>query len=244
MKKSEFEFVNAIAKIKNRVAVKKYYYEDLPQDIKSLSFTVSNLETLRQVEMVKRSLDNAIEKGESFKSWRDNLDTSVIESLSHARLETVYRTNVNTVYNQSTRFNAFTSDVTPYLMYDAVGDERTRPEHMKLDGTIKRADSKFWDKYTAPLGFNCRCGVIPLSKEEAESRGISKRSNNSFPEPEDMFGSSKMGDITTQVSKQTEKAIESMPNSALKSKFIEAQDNVRTLVDIWWQKEKDIFKQE
>lgn len=243
MKKSDLEFVSSVAKIKNRVAVKKYYFEDLPKDAQSLAFTVSNLETLRQIEMVKKSLENAISKGESFSSWRDNLDVSVIQSLSQARLETVYRTNVNNVYNQSTRYNAVTSDVTPYLMYDAVGDERTRPEHMKLDGVIKRADTKFWDKYTPPLGFNCRCGVIPLSKEDAESRGISTRSVDSFIEPEDLFGSQKMGDIKTQVSKEAERAIKELPNSALKSKFIEAQENIRSQVDIWWQKEKHNFEQ-
>lgn len=155
MNKKDLDYVNSVARLKNRVAVKRYYLEELPKDLRSLSFTVSNLETLRQIQIVQRSLDNAIEEGLSFESWKDNLDTDVIKRLSNARLETVYRTNTHNVYNQSTRYNAMTSDVTPYLMYTAVGDERTRPEHMKLDGTIKRADSIFWDRYTPPLGYNC-----------------------------------------------------------------------------------------
>lgn len=242
IKKSDFDFVSAVAKIKNRVAVKDYYFEDLPQDIRSLAFTVSDLETLRQIEMVKQSLNNAIDKGESFKSWRDNLDTETVQSLSNARLETVYRTNVHNVYNQSTRFNAVTSKVTPYLMYDAVGDERTRPEHMKLDGTIKRGDSDFWNKYTPPLGFNCRCGIVPLSKDVAESMGISKKGIDAFPDTEEGFGKKKMGDVTTQVSKAATDAIASMPPSALKSKFKAAQENISTLVDIWWRKNQTDFE--
>lgn len=242
MKKSDFDFVNVVAKLKGRVAVQKYYFEELPQEIRALSFTVANLETLRQVELVKRSLENAIEKGESFKSWKDNLDQEVLKNLTDARLETVYRTNVNTVYNQSTRYNAITSNVTPYLMYSAVGDERTRPEHMKLDGVIKRADSKFWDEFTPPLGFNCRCGTIPLSKDDADDMGISKRSNDSFPEPEEGFGNKKMGDMLSAVEKETERSIKEMPNSALKSKFKEAQENVSSLVDIWWQANQTQFE--
>lgn len=244
IKKSDFDFVSAVAKIKNRVSVKSYYFESLPKDIRSLAFTVSNLETLRQIEMVKKSLDNAIDSGESFASWRDNLDTEVIKSLSNARLETVYRTNVHSVYNQSTLFNAVTSDVTPYLMYDAVGDERTRPEHMQLDGTIKKGDSDFWRKYTPPLGYNCRCGIIPLSKEQAQSMGVSRKSESSFPDPEQGFGTNKMGDVTSQVSKAAENAIKSLPPSELKSKFKAAQENVSTLVDIWWQKNKTYFEVE
>lgn len=242
MKKSDLDFVSVVAKLKNRVAVKDYYFERLPQDIRSLAFMVANLETLRQVEMVKKSLHNAIEKGESLQSWRDNLDISVLQSLSTARLETVYRTNVHSVYVQSTRYNAATAGKDIYLMYSAVGDERTRPEHMKLDGVVKRADSKFWDKYTPPLGFNCRCGVIPLSKSRAKEIGISTQSISDFPEPE--FGKSRMGDVKTQVSKETEEAISKLPASSLKNKFKEAQENVRSLVEIWWSKEKDSFSVE
>lgn len=244
MKKSDLEYVNSVARIKNRVAVSKYYFDKLPKDIQSLAFTVSNLETLRQIQMVQRSLENAIEKGESFSSWKANLDTDVLRSLSNARLETVYRTNTSTVYNQSTRFNASTSGVTPYLMYDAVGDERTRPEHLKLDGTVKRADSNFWDTYLPPIGFGCRCGVINMSKEDAEAQGISSRSTSSFPEPEDTFGQKKMGDVTTQVSKETKKAIDEMPNSALKTRFKTAQENIASLVEVWWEKNKQDFEVE
>lgn len=242
MKKSDVDYTASVARIKNRVAVEKYYYEDLPKDVRALSFTVSNLETLRQIEMVKRSLENAISKGESFAQWRDNLDTSVIKSLSNARLETVYRTNVHTVYNQSARFNSFTSGVTPYLMYSAVGDERTRPEHMKLDGIVKRADSKFWDKYLPALGYNCRCGVIPMSKEDVEQEGISRRSNNSFPEPEEGFGKKKMGDVLSVVEKETDIAISKIENKTLRNKFKSAQDNVSSLVDIWYDKNKSVFE--
>lgn len=244
MKKSDADLVNSVARIKNRVAVKKYYYDELPKDIRALSFTVSNLETLRQVEMVKKSLERAIEQGEDFQSWKDNLDTSVLKSLSDARLETVYRTNVHTVYNQSTRYNALTSNVTPYLMYTAVGDERTRPAHLELDGVTKRADSAFWNSHTPPLGFNCRCGVIPMTKEDAESEGISRKANDKFPEAEEGFGNKKMGDVLSTVNRETEKQIAAMTNSPLKSKFKEAQANISSLVDIWFDKNKNIFNQE
>lgn len=243
MKKSDISYIASVSRLKNRVAVPEYYYEELPKDIRSLAFTVSNLETLRQIQMVKKSLENAMDRGDSFSTWKSNLDTDVLRSLSEARLETVYRTNVHTVYNQSTRYNASTSGVTPYLMYTAVGDERTRPEHMKLDGVTKRADSDFWDKYTPPLGFNCRCGTIPMSKETADEVGISKRGKDSFPNPESGFGNKKMGDVLSSVSKETEQAISELPkNSPYKAKFQQAQDNIKSLVDIWYDSQKDIFE--
>lgn len=240
MRRSEIDYTASVAKLQNRVAVKKYYFEDLPKDLKELSFTVSNLETLRQIQMVKRSLENALEDGFSFLQWKEQLDTSIIEQLSHARLETVYRTNLGVVYGQSTRYNAYTSDVTPYLMYSSTNDDRTRPSHAKLDGLIKRADSKFWDKYTPSWDYNCRCDVIPLSKEDAEERGITKGTPTV---DEDGFGSRKLGNMTGGVESDLDAAINKMPdNSPYKAKFKESQSNVSSLVDIWYEKNKHIFK--
>lgn len=239
MKKSEIDYTASVSKIQNRVAVPKYYFDELPQQLKELSFTVSNLETLRQVQMVKRSLENAMDEGLSFESWKSQLDTDVLKKLSSARLETVYRTNVGVVYGQSTRYNAYTSDVTPYLMYSATGDSRTREDHQKLDGVIKRADSKFWDKYLPSWAYNCRCDAIAISESEAKRRGITKGTPTV---DEDGFGTRKMGDMLGRVEIETEQAINSLPkNSPYKQKFQESQENIKSLVDIWFEKNKDIF---
>lgn len=242
MKRSDIDYTASVSKIKNRVAVPKYYFEDLPKELRQLAFTVSNLETLRQVTMVKKSLENAMDEGFSFEEWKSQLDTGVLKNLSSARLETVYRTNLGVVYGQSTRFNSFTSGDTPYLMYSATGDERTREDHAKLDKIIKRADSKFWDKYLPSWDFNCRCDAIPMSEAEAKRRGISK---NTPTIESDGFGTRKMGDMLGRVEKEAEQAINSLPNtSPYKSKFKEAQKNIKSLVDIWFEKNKTIFNGE
>lgn len=240
MKSSELEYTASVAKIKNRVAVPRYYFDELPKQLKELSFTVSNLETLRQIQMVKKSLENAMDEGLSFNDWKNQLDTGVLKSLSDARLETVYRTNIGVVYGQSTRYNSFTSDVTPYLMYSSVNDSRTRPDHAKLDGVIKRADSKFWDKYMPSWDYNCRCDAIAISTAEAKRRGITKGTPMI---EEDGFGSRSLGNMLGNVEKETENAIKSLPNkSPYKQKFTEAQENVKSLVDIWYSKNQTQFQ--
>ena len=113
MNEKDIEFTNSVAMLQNRVSIPKYYFEQLPQDVRSLAFTISGLETARHIDLIKRSLDNAIEQGYSFLEWKNRLDTLTLKILSEARLETVYRTNTATVYNQSARYNAITSDVTP-----------------------------------------------------------------------------------------------------------------------------------
>lgn len=239
-------FEYALNLLENRVAVTKYYYDDLPKDLKKLSFYVSGLEKLREIELVKTSLSNALKSGHSFQEWKDSLDTGAFTDLSNARLETVYRNNVNNVYNQSMRYNAGTSDVTPYLQYTAIGDSDTRPSHAKLDGTIKRADSVFWDRYTPPIGHNCRCGVISLSAEDAKDLGISNRGTDSFPNPDQGFGdkdNKTYGNVLGGTTAATERALKDLPtNSPYRSRFQNSLDSVDQKVDIWWESVKNIFE--
>lgn len=242
----QVKFEYALNLLENRVAVTKTYYEDLPQDLKKLSFYVSGLEKLREVELVKTSLSNAISAGYSFQEWKDSLDVGAFTDLSNARLQTVYRNNINNVYNQSLRYNAGTSDVTPYLQYTAIGDSETRPSHLRLDGTIKRADSEFWDRYTPPIGHNCRCGVISLTDEEAKDLGISGRNNDSFPKPDEGFGdkdNKTYGNVLGATVSATEKALNDLPtNSPYRSRFQNSIDSVDQKVDIWWESVKNIFE--
>jgi SPP1 gp7 family putative phage head morphogenesis protein len=45
----------------------------------------------------------------------------------------------------------------PYLTYNTQRDNRVRLEHTKLDRITRHVDDPFWDLYTPPNGFNCRC---------------------------------------------------------------------------------------
>ena len=48
----------------------------------------------------------------------------------------------------------------PNLVYRTVGDERVRPEHDVLNGTIKPIDDPFWRTFYPPNGWRCRCTVM------------------------------------------------------------------------------------
>ena len=43
MTKKDIELQNSVASLKNRVAVTKYYFDELPKQVRELAFTVSNL---------------------------------------------------------------------------------------------------------------------------------------------------------------------------------------------------------
>lgn len=52
------------------------------------------------------------------------------------------------------------ADLFPNLEYRTVGDERVRPEHAILSGTIKPITDGFWRTYYPPNGWRCRCYVV------------------------------------------------------------------------------------
>lgn len=57
------------------------------------------------------------------------------------------------------------SETLPYLMYDAVMDERTRDDHAQLNGIVRKWDDSFWDTYFPPNNWGCRCDVKQLDED-------------------------------------------------------------------------------
>lgn len=45
----------------------------------------------------------------------------------------------------------------PMLTYRTQGDSRVRPEHVLLNGITRTVDDVFWNSFTPPNGWNCRC---------------------------------------------------------------------------------------
>lgn len=158
------------------------------------AFTVAKMADLDLLADIQASLDDAIAQGLSYRSWADTItpllqqrgwwgrkavtdpltgETVVAQLGSPSRLKTIFRTNVQGAYAagqwQQIQDNA---DVAEYLMYDAVDDHRTRPEHAAWDGTVLPVNHPWWKDHYPPNGWNCRCGVIQLSEEELEDLGL------------------------------------------------------------------------
>lgn len=158
------------------------------------AFTVAKMADLDLLADVQASLDDAIAQGLSYRSWADTItpllqqkgwwgrkavtdpltgETIVAELGSPSRLKTIFRTNVQGAYAagqwQQIQEQA---DVAEFLLYDAVDDHRTRPEHAAWDGTVLPVGHAWWKTHYPPNGWNCRCGVIQLSAEDLEDLGL------------------------------------------------------------------------
>ena len=155
-------------------------------------YTIARMTDLDMLNDIKTSMVESAKSGQSFDDWRkgilnllsnkgwlhpnngkDIIDPATGEVFgSPRRLETIYRTNMQTAYNAG-QYQGYMAniDARPYWMYDAVGDSRTRPTHAAMDGLVYRYDDAFWTTFYPPNGYNCRCSVIALSERDVERQG-------------------------------------------------------------------------
>ena len=150
------------------------------------SFFVTGM-TQRQVEKTRKLLARVVRQEESVSLAGKKLETIGVgdfvsmatlqtgTDLTTARLETVYRTNVNRAQTQGrldiVRDETVRSFV-PLMVFDATKDRRTRPTHRAMNGfvaTVEQIDSM---GIATPLGFNCRCSWSPLPMAKAMRLGF------------------------------------------------------------------------
>tara|TARA_R100000664_G_scaffold30719_1_gene43601 strand:+ start:12238 stop:14067 length:1830 start_codon:yes stop_codon:yes gene_type:complete len=97
------------------------------------------------------------------------------QDLTAARLETVYRTNLQTAYNEghmSSMRSQEVKDVAPLAMIVEIQDPRSRDHHAAMDGYINTVEYFDRMQIAPPNGFNCRGTVRVVSWTEAENLGL------------------------------------------------------------------------
>lgn len=139
------------------------------------SFWVGAGLELAQVQRVHAGITKAIEKGETFESFRERF-RSELQSDAHA--ETVFRNAVQRAYNAGRWEQMTAKDVVrfrPFFLYDSILDDRTTEVCKICNGTLLPADDPWWTTHVPPLHHRCRSSIRNLRKSEAERRGIKEK---------------------------------------------------------------------
>ena len=157
-------------------------FDDATEAAQQRAFTVAGDIELDTIQRVRDTLAENIEKGTSLEGFRDELDDELRRSfMGPAHLETVYRTNTQAAFRdgrQTLIVNPIIAAAFPYQAYFPIQDDRVRDSHSRLeriglDGTnIYRLDDPFWDYFTPPIHFNCRCAVNLMTLDAAAEAGV------------------------------------------------------------------------
>lgn len=171
-----------------------FAWQDVWTNEHDLAFTVAKMADVDLLADVRDAVDRAIADGISLAQFKRELTPvlmkagwwgkqeqfdeqtrriDLVQLGSARRLETIFRTNMMTAYaaGEWAQIEDAAQDA-PYLMYDAVDDNRTREQHRAWNGITLRWDDPWWNTHRPPNGWNCRCSVIQLS--DSDLRGMGK----------------------------------------------------------------------
>lgn len=173
---------NALQSLIDRQILTRQQFNQLSSDARARAFTIAGDMTEDALSTIRDTLAEDIQEGTSLTGFRDRLDERLQSSfLGPAHLENVYRTNTQAAFRdgrESLANHPIVDELFPYQSYDATRDSRVRPEHLALetlgiDGTnvYRRADP-FWDYFTVPWDYNCRCTNTLQSVESAARKGV------------------------------------------------------------------------
>ncbi len=169
-------------------------YWELDGPAHSHVFTVANLAKLDVLADIKSAVQQAIDQGQTEKWFEtqlvdvlkrkgwwgpgvrvdpDTLEAKIVQQGSLRRLQTIYRTNLQTAYMAGRHRQALEQiDRRPWAQYLAIRDHRTRPAHAALHGQVFRLDSPAWAVVAPSNSYNCRCRARYLSDRDLENKGL------------------------------------------------------------------------
>lgn len=158
------------------------------------SFTVAKAMRLDVLEDIRKAVDRSIAEGITFEEFQEQLEPTlkkrgwwgrqrmvdpltgevqVVQLGSPRRLRTIFDTNLRMSYSKG-RWEriARVAEARRWLRYVSVLDERTRPEHRAMHGTVLPWDDPFWQQWYPPNGWHCRCTVQQLSDDDLKEFGF------------------------------------------------------------------------
>ncbi|WP_394850927.1 phage head morphogenesis protein [Pendulispora brunnea] len=174
------DFDEAIAWHRARAPLSKQAWDALTEAAQKKAFTVANVTQLDLVTQVWDAVDSALKQGLPFEDFKrsvgDGLERAWQGTVANpaARLEVIFRTNLQIAYGAGRYARATEPDVLaerPFWLFDAILDARTSEICEECDGTVRPADDAWWREHQPPLHHQCRSSFTTLTAEQAHELG-------------------------------------------------------------------------
>lgn len=181
-------------------------WRDVWQQANARSFTVARVTAMDVLQDIRGEVQKALDSGISLGEFKKNLIPTLqrkgwfakslpgteaqvaagVKPLTPWRLETIYRTNLQTAYSAG-RYQQMleVAPARPYWQYHAILDSRTRPRHAAMNGKVYDYRHPIWSTWYPPNGFNCRCFVSTLSKRQMAERGLKESTTGVDVQPDE-----------------------------------------------------------
>jgi SPP1 gp7 family putative phage head morphogenesis protein len=183
----------AAAWFRARVPMTDSEHAELDDRAQSRAFSVAGAAQLRLVADVWDSIDAAIEQGTTLEDFADEVGDKLYAAWGGEdpwRLETIFRTNVQSAYSAGRYFEMnepAVKKMRPFWRFDAIMDDATTDICADAEGVTLDADDPFWATHTPPLHFNCRSAIVSLATDDVAEGDLTGDTSHA-PEAQDGFG--------------------------------------------------------
>ena len=139
--------------------------EEMTYALRNNAFIFSGFKTHRTLSEVGLELTDEAGNLKPYAKVLEDVH-HIDQKYNEAYLYAEYNHAVHTT-QMAVKWQDFVCDGDEYnLQYRTAGDERVREAHRALDGVTLPPSDKFWDKYLPPNGWNCRCTVVQVLRED------------------------------------------------------------------------------
>lgn len=138
--------------------------KELTDRLHNDTFLFSGFKTFHEArEISSLLLDTETGSFKSFDKFFDDV-RSINAAYNRNYLQAEYNFAVQST-QMAVKWSDFEQDGDRYLLqYRTAGDGLVRPEHQALHNTTLPIGDPFWNEYTPPLGWNCRCTVVQVNR--------------------------------------------------------------------------------
>lgn len=145
-------------------AIKREVPQELIDHLHDSTFLFSGFKTYHEArEVSARLLDTETGTFKTFDKFYEEV-RSIHERYNQNYLRAEYNFAVQST-QMAVRWHKFEQDGDRYLLqYRTANDGLVRPEHQALHNTTLPIGDPFWNDYTPPLGWNCRCTVVQVRR--------------------------------------------------------------------------------
>ena len=161
----------AIEYFKSKGYAFSWNWQDVWQEAQALSFTVAKAMRMDVLQTIRDEVQKSLDEGLTFRDFQKDLEpklkalgwwgkseivdadgvVSSVQLGSPYRLNTIYRTNMQTSYMAGNyRAMMENTDNRPYWQYETMHDAQVRPSHRALDGQVFAYDDPFWSTHYPP----------------------------------------------------------------------------------------------
>jgi len=139
----------------------------------SLARSASLIVTRHIRNAIARSIEDGVPRDTATNKMAEILGARQLDvegaSFVRSYADTAFRTVTTGAYNEGRIRMSKDKDVRKFLggwRFDATLDGDVRPNHRAADGFIAAIDDPVWQELRPPLGYNCRCALAVVLKDE------------------------------------------------------------------------------